>query len=117
VWKKPIEGLLITSILTLIIANLFDLTSISIIGSSGFLIIFTAVNFSNARLASATKSKRWIAITGGMLCMVAMAILIGQIVVKSPEQLWVLVGLVSVSFTVEVIYRKVTGRTIKPSKQ
>ena len=29
VWSKPIEGLLITAALTLVVANLFDLTSIS----------------------------------------------------------------------------------------
>ena len=35
VWKRPIEGLLITSGLTLMVANLFDLSRISTMGSSG----------------------------------------------------------------------------------
>ncbi|MCL5669729.1 MAG: hypothetical protein M1423_00265, partial [Acidobacteria bacterium] len=40
IWHKPLEGLFITAALTLVIANTLDLSSISTIGSAGFLIIF-----------------------------------------------------------------------------
>jgi amino acid transporter len=40
IWGKPIEGLLITSGVTLLIANLADLSSMSTMGSAGFLLIF-----------------------------------------------------------------------------
>jgi amino acid transporter len=56
IWNKPVEGLLITSGITLLIANLFDLSSISIMGSSGFLIIFSAVNLSNSLLSKKQKA-------------------------------------------------------------
>jgi len=115
VWRRPIEGLLITSGLTLLIANLFDLTNISIMGSSGFLIIFGAVNFANARLALSTNSKMWISMVGGMLCLLALAILVVQRAITSPKELWVMLGMVGFAFLAEVIYRKSTGRTIKSS--
>jgi len=44
VWHEPVEGLLITAGVTLVIANLFELSSISMMGSAGFLLIFAAVN-------------------------------------------------------------------------
>ncbi|MDO9110285.1 MAG: APC family permease, partial [Desulfatirhabdiaceae bacterium] len=46
-WGKHLEGLLITSGLTLLIANLADISSLSTMGSSGFLLIFAAVNGAN----------------------------------------------------------------------
>ncbi len=113
VWRRPIEGLLITSVLTLLIANLFDLTNISVMGSSGFLIIFAMVNFANARLASSTGSKRWVSVTGGIMCLLALAILIVQRAMASPKELWVLLAMVGFAFITEIIYRKSTGRTIK----
>lgn len=42
--------------LTLVVANLFDLSSISTPGSAGFLLIFVVVNVGNARRAAETKS-------------------------------------------------------------
>ncbi len=48
VWGRPIEGLLITAAVTLAIANLADLSSLSTMGSAGFLLIFAAVNGANA---------------------------------------------------------------------
>jgi len=112
-WKRPIEGLLITSGLALLVANLFDLSNISTMGSSGFLIIFAAVNASNARLSSVTGSKRWISILGAIICLCALAILIGQTTMTSPRQLWVLVVMLGSAFLIEAVYQRVTGRIIK----
>jgi amino acid transporter len=117
VWKRPIEGLLITSVLTLLIANLFDLTNISVMGSSGFLIIFAGVNFANARLATSTGAKRWISVTGSALCLLALVMLIVQRAITSPKELWVLLAMVGFAFITEAIYRKSTGRTIKSSSK
>ncbi len=69
VWNQPIEGLLITSGLTLIIANLFDLSGISTMGSSGFLLIFAVVNFANVKLHQQTNSRRWISFLGTVTCL------------------------------------------------
>ena len=77
VWNQP-EGLLVISILTLIIANLFDLSNISTMGSAGFLIIFAAVNWANVRLYRQTDSKRWISFLGAVVCVAALAVLLTQ---------------------------------------
>jgi amino acid transporter len=113
IWNRPIEGLLITSGLTLLVANLFDLSSISTMGSSGFLLIFAAVNVSNARLSSSTASKKWLSIFGAVLCLAALLILVGQRAVTAPKELLVLAVMIGLAFVIELVYRRVTGRVIK----
>lgn len=113
IWKKPIEGLIITSVLTLIIANLFDLTSIATMGSAGFLLIFAAVNFANFRLYKTTSSKRWISLIGCMGCFVALAVLFWETEISSPENIWIFVVMVGIAFAIEAGYRKFTKRTHK----
>ncbi len=113
-WNRPLEGLFITAGITLLIANLLDLSRIAIMGSAGFLLIFAAVNAANVRLWSITKSRKWISAVAAVICLAALAVLIRQQSMTSPQELWVLVIMVGSAFLIESIYRKVTGRTIKP---
>ena len=113
IWNRPIEGLLITSGLTLLVANFFDLSSISTMGSAGFLLIFAAVNASNVRLCTKTGSRRWIAVLGVIICLVALGALIVQRALTSPGELWVLGIMIGLAFLIEAVYRQSTGRVIR----
>lgn len=112
-WKQPLEGLFITSFLTLLAANFLDLSSISTIGSAGFLLIFTAVNAANVRLATGTGWPRGWGLLGVFLCLAALEALLWQTVAYSPRDLWILAGMLSGSFGLEAAYRKLTGRVIR----
>ena len=105
VWGEPVEGLLITAGLTLFVANFFDLTSISTLGSAGFLIIFAAVNTANALHARQTQSQSWISAAGAVACLAALGALVWQTAITAPEKLWVLAGMVALAVTVEGAYR------------
>jgi amino acid transporter len=111
IWREPLVGLLITTILTLLAANFFDLTSISTIGSAGFLLIFAAVNGANIRLASSTGS-RWISGVGVVACAGALVALLWQTATSLPQELWVLGAMVGLAFGIEAGYRALTGRKI-----
>ncbi|WMW24944.1 APC family permease [Methanolobus sediminis] len=113
IWNRPVEGLLLTSFMTLFVANLFDLSSISIMGSAGFLLIFGAVNAANVRLHKRTKSKKWISITGIVACAIALLTLVWYVLTNSPADIYVLIVMVFLAFVVEYVYRKYTGREIK----
>ncbi len=115
IWNKPIEGLIITSGLTLLLANLFDLSNISMMGSSGFLIIFAAVNLSNIILSKETKSARWLPILGFVICLGALVVLLVQQVSTDYKKIYILAGLLLVSFLIEIIYRRIKKREIKSS--
>jgi amino acid transporter len=115
-WGKPIEGLLITSGVTLLIANLSDLSSMSTMGSAGFLLIFAAVNGANVVLADNTQSKSWLSLIGVGLCLGALGSLLWQTANSSPGQLWVLFIMIGTAFFIEITFRVTTGRKINLSK-
>jgi amino acid transporter len=104
-WGEPVDGLLITAGLTLFISNTFDLTSISTMGSSGFLLIFAAVNLANASKAKETGSRGWISVVGFVVCLIALGALVWQTAISTPQRLWILVGMIALAMAVEGAYR------------
>jgi amino acid transporter len=116
IWNKPIEGLLITSGVTLLVANLVDLSSLSTMGSAGFLLIFAAVNAANARLARETESRRWLSLGGVALCLGALGTLLWQTALTAPGRIWILVAMMAAAFTIEFAFRMTTGRILSVFK-
>jgi amino acid transporter len=114
IWNRPVEGLLVTATLTLLMANLFDLSSISTMGSAGFLIIFTGINAANVRLRERTGSNLWLPLAGMVLCGLALGILVWKTAHDTPGRLFILAAIVGASFAIEALYRGVTGRRIRP---
>jgi amino acid transporter len=115
-WGRPLEGLLITSGATLLIANLADLSSMSIMGSAGFLLIFTTVNSANGVLAKDTRSKGWLSFVGVGLCLGALACLLWQTAKNTPAHLAVLFVMVGAAFLIEITFRLTIRRTINLPK-
>jgi len=113
IWNEPVEGLLITTGATLIIANLFDLSSISMMGSAGFLLIFAAVNAANVALAEKTGSRGWMSVLGVALCLAALGSLIWEIGQKNPSHLWILLAMLLLAFLVEGAYRFIRQRRLQ----
>jgi hypothetical protein len=105
--------LLITSGATLLIANIADLSSISTMGSAGFLLIFAAVNGANVKLAGTTRSRKWISLLGAMLCLAALTALVWQTAKDSPWRIWVLIVLVIAAFSIEAGFRLIAKRRIR----
>lgn len=105
VWGEPLEGLLITAGLTLFVANAFDLTSISTLGSAGFLLIFAAVNTANVFHAPQTNSPSWISAAGTVACLAALGALVWQTARTAPAKLWVLAAMVALVVLIESSYR------------
>jgi amino acid transporter len=112
IWNRPIEGLLITSVVTLLVANLVDLSSLSTMGSAGFLLIFAAVNAANAKLAGRTRSRRWLSLLGVVLCLAALVALLWQTALKSPGRIWILLSMLAAAFMTELVFRMATGRKL-----
>jgi amino acid transporter len=113
VWNEPLEGILVTSGVALLMANFFDLSSISTMGSAGFLLIFAAVNGANGLLSNQTRSRRWISIAGLAACLAALGALLWQTASTAPQQLWVLGGMLALAFAIEAVYKAVTKREIR----
>lgn len=116
IWDKPVEGLLITAAATLIVANFFNLDSISMMGSSGFLLIFAAVNVASYRLSARIGSNKGVSIIGAFLCLVALASLIWLTIRNNPTHVLFLGGMVILSIAIEFTYRTIRKREINVTK-
>ena len=112
VWNKPLEGLLITSAVTLFVANFFDLSSLSTMGSAGFLLIFAAVNLANAKLSEQTKSIKTISYIGAGLCIGALISLLWQTITTEINHLWIFMGMIILSVSIEGAFRLFSKRKI-----
>lgn len=110
---QPIEGLLVTAALTLVVALGLDLSRIATIGSAGFLVIFAAVNIANLRLRALTGTSRWLPIGTTAACLAALAALLVEIGGRDMGAVFIVAGLGIGSFVLEAIYRRSTGRTIR----
>ncbi len=122
IWNRPMEGLLITSGATLLIANLVNLSSMSTMGSVGFLLIFGAVNAANVKLANETGSKRWISLSGIVLCVCALTSLLWQTAIRSPQHFYIPLVMIGMAFLIEAAFRLTTRRkthnkSLEPSKE
>lgn len=103
-WNQPI-GLLITTVATLVFANLLNLESISTAGSVGFLLVFTIVNYVGYKLSHETKGKKIIHLTGTLLCGSALVILIAQQYKGNLTGDIVALSLIAICFLIEWIYK------------
>lgn len=104
VWSQPVSGVLFTATLSLIIANTIELSEIAIIGSAGFLLIFTLVN------AAAYKERRRIGGIGAiylvatLLSLAALIVLLGHTYEKNPYALLVFGGFMAIAVVFELLY-------------
>lgn len=113
IWNRPLEGLLITAALTLLLVNTLDLSSISNVGSSGFLILFAAVNWANVKSSRSAGHPWHISAVGTVACLAALAALLWHTLEVAPWKLLLVGGLLAAAFGIESLYRLVTGREIR----
>jgi len=97
IWGRRLAGLTVTTGGSLLLANLVDVESISLMGSAAFLVIFAATNLANLRLASETGASRSVAVLGFLVCLASLAALLIYAATSSPLLLLVLAGMVAVA--------------------
>ncbi len=103
-WNEPVWGVLVTGGLSLLMANLIDLNAIAIIGSASFLLVFAVTNMAAARLAPRTGGSRALAVTAGLACLAALAVLLTQTWQSSPRALWVFFSFIAAALAFELTY-------------
>jgi len=107
-WNQPI-GLLITFILTLLVANTLNLENLSTTGSIGFLLIFTVVNIVGYKLANKINGNRLIPLIGLLFCIVALSTLIIQQYSSDRTGLIIALSIIATCFLMEFVYKKISG--------
>ena len=102
----PYVGIWITTILSLILANSIDLAEIAIIGSAGFLLIFTFINFSAFKIHKQIKANKYITLIAFLSSFVSLATLLFYTYKDNPSALYVFSGFIVFSILFEFSYGK-----------
>ena len=106
-WGAPAEGLVVTTVLALILANAADLSSISTLGSAGFLSVFAVVNAANFKDEDGWGAGRVLSGLGVLACAAAFGTMVWQSVSDNPSTAWVLAALFGGAGVLEVVYRTI----------
>jgi len=104
--ERPMYALVIIAVVTILIATLFDLYAISIMGSIGFLVVFALVNVANLRLSNYTHCRRLIPLLGVLFCTIAIIIVIGFTALTRPFELVGILCLGLTALVFQIVYRK-----------
>ncbi|MCX7549775.1 APC family permease [Xanthomarina sp. F2636L] len=108
-WNQPV-GLIITAVLTLLIANTLELESISTAGSAGFLLIFAIVNYVAYKLSKEINGKGTISFLGFIMCSSAFVTLMIQQYTSNFVGVIVIITLLLSCFILEYLYKNQESR-------
>ena len=100
----PIDGVIVTTFFSLIIANSINLTEIAIIGSAGFLLIFTMVNLSAFKLAKEIKANRLVIFVALLASFAALLTLLIHTHHSNEKAVSVFLLFIAISIAFEFIY-------------
>jgi amino acid transporter len=112
VWRDGREGLLITAACVLLLANIFNLSGIAMMGSSVFLVVYAAVSVGHIRIRSKTSAQLWILIVAIFGCIASLTILITYMWQNQRSSLWALLGLMVMCYVGELLLRHFGGRLL-----
>lgn len=114
-WNRPFAGVLLTTALSLLLANFVDLEAIAVMGSAGFLLVFAAVNLAAFKLATETGALRLITGIAAIACFAALVILLINTYEQNPHALWVFAAMIAVACVFEFIYPRIAKRNWRPT--
>ena len=112
-WLDGKEGLLITSILVIILIFFLNLSSVAMMGSAAFLLIYAGVNMAHLKLCQKTNANKYIIYLAILGCLFSFAVLTYYELSNNPLTLIVLTAVVIFSFLFEWLYRKISRRKLK----
>ena len=99
-------GVIMTTLISLIIANTIDLKEIAIIGSAGFLLIFSLVNISAYKLHLQIKGNKILIMISSAVSLLSLLTLLGHTYTKDPKAIVVFVLFIVLSIGFEYFYGK-----------
>ncbi|PCJ41377.1 MAG: amino acid transporter [Alphaproteobacteria bacterium] len=105
----PTTGVILTLILSLIMANTINITEIAIIGSASFLLIFFIVNLGAYKLHREIAGRRYIIVMACLISGAALATILVHTFSNNPRAVGIFLSFIGISFLFEFFY----GRLIR----
>jgi len=118
VFGKPIahsrEGLVISGVLVMILALLFDLSEIAAIGSILILFVHTVTHIGHLKIIIKTGASRLMVFLAAALSFVAMSLALVYISRESGHIIIILIAFISLASAVEITLQRISKREVKP---
>ena len=114
VWKGATGGLLLTAALVIVTTLAFDLSGIAMMGSAAFLLVYATVNAGHLLVIKQTGANAIIVWLSLITCLAMFGVLGVYTWQQQPAAIAAIAIVAAASFAAEWVYRRVTGRTIKP---
>lgn len=115
-WHGAPEGLFLTAGMVLVFSTVLDLSQVASLGGLAALLVYIAVGYGHLRLRHETRARRWL-LVGAVVATAGTAI---AFVIRMAQDHPVVLALgavvMAVSFGVEAILQRRTGRVIRPDR-
>jgi amino acid transporter len=108
------QGLIISSLLILALALLFDVTAIASIGSAVALAIFVLITIAHIRMRKETGASLFMLIIALIATSLAILLFCWYTILTAPQTFAILVGTIILAWVVEWIWRTISKREVKP---
>lgn len=102
----PTTGIMVTMILSMLLANSIDLTEIAIIGSGSFLLIFFIINMGAYRLSKAIGANKFTLLFASIISGAALLTLLIHTYASNTRAIIIFLSFILVSFLFELSYGK-----------
>lgn len=103
-------GVMLTALLSMILANSINLTEIAIIGSASFLLIFFVVNLASYKLHYKINANKNIVLAACFVSLLALVTLIIHTFSKNPKAIIIFLTFIVFSFLFELVYGKIVRK-------
>ncbi|KPJ96994.1 MAG: amino acid transporter [Gammaproteobacteria bacterium SG8_15] len=108
------EGLVVSGILVMILALLFDLSEIAAIGAISVLFVHAVTHIGHLRIISKTRASYVLVVCAIILCLAAMVLALIYVSKQSNQIAFVLLGFLGIAASTEFILKKTHKRAVKP---
>jgi amino acid transporter len=109
------QGLVISALLILALALLFDVTAIASIGSAVALAIFALVTIAHLRMTDETKASKPVLYLALIATSLAILLFCWYTFKTAPQTFAILVATIVLAWVVEAVWRSISKREVKPS--
>ncbi len=109
------QGLVISALLILALALLFDVTAIASIGSAVALAIFALVTIAHMRMAKDTEASQAVLAVALLSTILAILLFCWYTLLTSPQTFAILVATIMLAWVVEAVWRYMSKREVKPA--
>ena len=110
------QGLVISSLLVIIMAVLFDVSAIASIGSAVSLAIFALVTIAHLRMTEETKASRPVLYVTLVATSLAILLFAWYTLLTEPQTFVILIAIIILAWVVEAIWRWISKREVTVSK-